>query len=205
MLPGTTYLVLPAPHLQPGSPSRRPAGLGAPSRGRSGALLAPRFLMGGGQVGTSGGPFLHSSIFLYPNKRPCFLQTSQDCPTSSPCWALPCLGRGALGTVCEGVDPSLGERLGAWPGPPLPTVCAQGPQPQSVTTQLCTCRGLSFSWGSCCCCPGNFPSENIGWGGQTGWGRPGDACEWSQVSPGGGEGALPPCPSCSLLSSHPQA
>lgn len=94
-----------------------------------------------------------------------------------------------------------------YPPPQLPdsrVPASPPPTLQPGTTQARPCPGSSLSWGLCCCCPGNFLSENVGWGGQAD--RLGQAAHapWVDglarptVQPG------PPCPSNSVLSLHPQ-
>lgn len=81
---------------------------------------------------------------------------------SMPHWALMSQkhvpwGGGARGQVCKGGDPGFGEPRGAV----RPCLCPLA----------CSCPSLFFPQGLCCCCPGNFPIENVGWGGQAGRGR----------------------------------
>lgn len=63
----------------------------------------------------------------------------------------------------------------------------------------CSCPSLFSPRGLCCCCPGNLPSENKGWGGQAGRGRLMDAPVSGPVPGVSREGLVHP----TLSTAHP--
>ncbi|XP_053752321.1 uncharacterized protein LOC109258414 [Panthera pardus] len=76
----------------------------------------------------------------------------------------------------------------ALPPPPPPDLA-------SVSPQACPCPGTPSSWNLCCRYPGNFPSENVGWGGRAD--RPGQAADALWV-----EGLARPTPQHGLPALH---